>query len=248
MATSKSLVDTLLSDSSVNVLGEASGAKKEQVQQVLANALPTLIQNMKKNVSTKSGEEALSKALSDHARTDTNNIASFLKNVDLEDGGKILSHILGQDKGTLETSSAKKSGLTANQTSTILSAAAPLLLSLLGKKKKDDDESEGGSGGLLGVLSSVLLGNKKDDEDSDGGLGGALATGLGSLLGGKDDGKKDEDNGLGGILLGGLGSLLGGEEDKKKKKKKKTSTSKKPTAKKTGTKKKAASKKTSKKK
>ena len=101
------------------------------------DAVPTLIQNMQKNASTKSGEKSLAKALSDHAKDDTGNISDFLKNADLEDGAKILGHILGENKNVLESGVAKKSGLSSDQVSTILSAAAPLLLNVLGQKKEE---------------------------------------------------------------------------------------------------------------
>ncbi len=114
---------------------ETSGASNDQVKQALSNALPTLVQSMQKNVATKSGEEALAKALSDHAKDDTSNISSFLKNVDIEDGTKILGHILGDNKKSVEKGVAK-SQLTSSQTSTILATAAPLLLSLPGNEEK----------------------------------------------------------------------------------------------------------------
>ena len=74
MDLAKVLTDTLLGNSSINTLSKSSGADKNQVKQALVSALPTLVGNMQKNASTKSGEESLSKALSDHAKDDTSNI------------------------------------------------------------------------------------------------------------------------------------------------------------------------------
>jgi len=237
MELSQLLGEVLLGNSSINTLSESSGASKDQVKQVLGSALPTLLQNMKKNASTESGEAALAKALSDHAKDDTKDISSFLKNVNIEDGTKILGHILGDDKKTVETGIAKKSGLTSGQTSTILATAAPLLLSLLGSKK-DEEGGKKDSGGLLEVLASALLGGS-------GGLGNALSGGLGSLLTG---GNSQDGGALGSII----GSLLGGDDIKKPEAKpaaKKKTTAKKPTTEKTATaEKKAASKTTAKKK
>jgi hypothetical protein len=224
MDLAKTLKDTLLGSTSIKTLSETSGANKSQVQQVLQDALPTLVQSMQKNASTKSGADSLSKALSDHAKDDTSNIGSFLKNVDLEDGAKILGHILGDKTSTVETGVAKKSGLTASQAGTILATAAPLLLNLLGQKKEEEDQNENESGGLFSVLASALLGGNDDKNGSSGGnnslgetladgLGDVLAVGLGSLLsgGGKSKGKsKSKSSSSGGILGGLIGSLLSG--------------------------------------
>jgi len=229
MDLSKMLKDTLLGSSSINTLSETSGANKNQVQQVLMDALPTLVQSMQKNASTKSGADSLSKALSDHAKDDTSNIGSFLKNVDLEDGAKILGHILGDKTKTVESGAAKRTGLTASQAGTILASAAPLLLNLLGQKKAEEDQKESGSGGLFSVLASALLGGLDDKVGSGGdgsgdnslgekladGLGDVLASGLGSLLGGdsskgKSKGRSKSSSSGGGLLGGLIGSLLGG--------------------------------------
>lgn len=51
MADSKSILDTLLSGTSIGALSEMTGAGNDQVQNVLAQAVPTLVGGMKKNVS-----------------------------------------------------------------------------------------------------------------------------------------------------------------------------------------------------
>lgn len=232
MAESKSILDTLLSGSSIGALSELTGAGNDQVRKVLAQAVPTLIGGMKSNASSKEGEESLASALSAHAKDDTSDVASFLKNADLQDGEKILSHILGGQKPTVESGIARKAGVSKNQTATILSAAAPLLLSLLGSKK-EEDEKESNSGGLGGLLGSLLGGGGSGND------GFGLDDVASMLLGGGNDDKDEKEEsggGLGDMLMGGLGSLLGlGGSDEKEKKPatKKPSTKKKTTTKKT---------------
>lgn len=237
MDLSKVLKDTLLGSSSVKAISKSSGADESKVQQALSDALPALIKGMHKNASSQDGEKSLVKALSDHAGDDTSDVVSFLKNVDTKDGQKIISHILGSGKKTVEKSIAKRTGLKSGQISDILATAAPLLLNVLGKKKDEDKKD---SEGIVEILASALLGgDKKDDDDND--LGDVLVSGLGSLLGGKKKKKKKDD--LGGLIVDGLGSLLGGDDDKKKPAKKKKTEAKKPTSKKKKTEKKPTSKK-----
>ena len=110
----------MLSGDGVSALGKSADAKKSQVSSVLDSALPLLLTGMKNNASTKAGASSLNKALKDHAKNDTSDIGSFLQNVDLSDGGKILTHILGDSKESEAASIAEKSGISSDQVMTIL--------------------------------------------------------------------------------------------------------------------------------
>jgi hypothetical protein len=186
---SRSIVDTLLESNTIGAISESSGANKNQVKQTLESALPTLIQSMKNNASTEVGHKSLSEALSNHSKADISDITSFIKNVDIEDGSKIITHVLGENKGTVEKGISKKVGLKSDQIATILSTAAPLLLNLLGKKKKEDDGKED-SGGILGTLASALLGQNDNSGKDNNSLGSVIINGIGSLLGGSKEEKK----------------------------------------------------------
>ena len=150
----------MLSGDGVSALGKSADAKKSQVSSVLDSALPLLLTGMKNNASTKAGASSLNKALKDHAKNDTSDIGSFLQNVDLSDGGKILTHILGDSKESEAASIAEKSGISSDQVMTILSAVAPLLLSKLGSSKAEDEEEDDDGAGLGDLLGSLLSGSE----------------------------------------------------------------------------------------
>ncbi len=153
-------LNDLLSSDVISSIAKSAGASKGDTSSVLANALPDLVKSMASNASTKEGAKSLSKALDDH--TTDNGIGSLLKNIDLEDGSKILGHILGDDKKSTESKVSKKSGVDKDTTATILATAAPLLLSALGSEKKSRKTKDNDLGDLLGSL----LG-KDDDGDND---------------------------------------------------------------------------------
>ncbi|MBP0989804.1 MAG: DUF937 domain-containing protein [Oscillospiraceae bacterium] len=183
-----SSIASLLSGSGISTIAKTVGAEESNVQSAIGAALPALISGMQKNVSTESGASSLAKALSDHSGDSTSNIASFLNNVDLSDGSKIVSHILGSSNTSTTNAIAKQSGLSSSKVSQILSMIAPLLLSLIGKKNTNGDSSSAGLGSLLGSI----LGSSSD-------LGG-LASAASGLFGGssnKSSSKKD-----GGLLDG----------------------------------------------
>ena len=229
----------MLSGDGVSALGKSADAKKSQVSSVLDSALPLLLTGMKNNASTKAGASSLNKALKDHAKNDTSDIGSFLQNVDLSDGGKILTHILGDSKESEAASIAEKSGISSDQV--ILSAVAPLLLSKLGSSKAEDEEEDDDGAGLGDLLGSLLSGSeptaKKKSSKKKKSTASALGGLLGGLLGGSSDEKEEECS----LDLGGLASLamnvFGDSEALEEDKPKKKSSTKKASAKKASTKK-----------
>ena len=188
-----SLITTLLSSDSVSGVGKAANADKSNVQSVLNAALPLLLNGAKAQSEDKSTAESFANALLSHGQKDTSNVASFLKNVDLDDGAKIIGHLLGN--GDSVKTIAKESGVSSKETSNILSAAAPLLMSLLGQesasKKSDNNVALELAGALLknvdvGDLIGDLLGGdnkkKKSSKKKDNDAGEIIGDILGALL------------------------------------------------------------------
>ena len=203
-------IGSLLSGGGIDAISKRTKVGKEDVAKVLSAGIPALVGGMRRNAGSAAGEKSLNKALTDHSKDDFSNPAAFLKNADLKDGKKILSHILGDDQKGLVNEISRASGVTKGKTGTILALAAPLLLSLLGS------QNSGSSGGLLGMLGGLLgLGG----QSSGGLLGGLLGGGqqqtqpqqqsaglLGSLLGGSSNSNASLASGLFSSLLGGGGS------------------------------------------
>ena len=189
-----SLLGTLLSSDSVSGVSKATKADDNEVQSVLNAALPMLLKGAKKQSEDKDTAESFATALLSHGKKDTSNLSSFLKNVDLDDGSKIIGHLLGKDDDSVKKI-AKTSGVSAKKTGDILSAAAPLLMSLLGQEsasKKSDNN-------VALELASALLKNV-DVGDL-----------IGDLLGGDNKKKKSskkKDNDAGEIIGDILGTLL----------------------------------------
>lgn len=152
-----SIASTLLGSSSLNGIANSTGASKKDVTQVLSAALPLLLQGAGKQSTGKSTAASFAQALEQHAGSSTSSLSSFFKNVDLDDGAKIVSHLLGKSTNSTTKSISKQTGLDANQVAAILAAAAPLIMSLLGKSttkvKKTDKTSS------TQDLAKALIGN-----------------------------------------------------------------------------------------
>lgn len=196
MSTFEQLAKQLDQDDILAQLGQKVGAKPEQVQMVAKMGLPTIMEALNRNTNDATGAQSLLKALDGHSGSDLSDLSGFLGGIDMEDGAKVLSHILGNKTSTIESRMGQKSGLGQDQVASLLMQFAPLILSFLGNKKQEDGLNEsglsdltsglsglfagggnGGAGDLLSLATSLL--DKDDDDDNDGGLLGGL---LGKLF------------------------------------------------------------------
>ena len=183
----------LLKEGGVAAIAKRVKVKQDDVKNVLSAGIPTMIAGMKKNVSSKDGEDSLKKALGDHSISDLSNPAAFLKNADLKDGKKILAHVFGSKQDEAVDRISKASGVTKGKTLSILAIAAPLLLVLLGKQQQQQQSSAFSLGGLLGGL----LGGGQQQQQSTGLLG--------ALFGGQQQVQQQPQQQSGGLLSGLFG-------------------------------------------
>ena len=181
------LLSGLVSASNVKKIGTASGASSADVKNVLGQALPVLLQSAS-GQATGSTAAGFTQALADHAKAKTSSI-------DIADGAKIISHLLGKKESTTTTQIAKAAGVTKDSASSILSAAAPLFMNLLGK------QTDGASGNAL----TSLLGGLVSNIDVGSLLGGLLSgSSSSSSTTGKKKKKTDSSaaSGIGNALMG----------------------------------------------
>lgn len=170
----KKLTSTVLSSDSLKGLSSLTGASKKEVSSVLTEALPTLLSGADKQAKGTKTAKSFVEALTQHAKDDTSSLGKFFGKVDLGDGAKIIGHLLGSSTDSVTEKVSKKTGVSADKTSAILSAAGPLLMSLLGQQKEEEEEKTSGLGGLLGgLLQNVdvgglltgLLGSDEEEEE-----------------------------------------------------------------------------------
>ncbi|QQR51939.1 DUF937 domain-containing protein [bacterium] len=117
-------------------IADSSGASPDQVSQVIAAGLPLIVGSMAKNASTKDGASQIDGALSKkHDGSLLDDLSGLTDGVTIDDGTKILGHVLGQNKDIAVTKVAEKSGTSPNATATILATLAPVVMAQLGKQK-----------------------------------------------------------------------------------------------------------------
>lgn len=198
------LAGVLLGSDSISGLSSLTEVADKDVNSVLAEALPALLNGANNQAKGKDTTESFANALAQHAKSDTKDMAGFFGNIDLEDGAKIIGHLLGAEKSDVTKSVAKKTGVSDDKTAMILAAAGPLLMSLLGQQADEDDNKSAGVEALIGALLEnvdlveLLTGASSDDSEKKGTKKSSK----------KKAAKKKEDSSVAGSLLNGLFKLL----------------------------------------
>lgn len=170
-----SILNTIMSSDSVSQLSSLTGTSENDVSSVLSSALPQLLSGAQGQATNANTAQSFANALASHGQNDPEDLSAFFNGVDLDDGQKIVNHLLGSDNAvaTAETLS-QQSGVASSNISGILSAAAPLLMSLLGKQAEKESSNSSSGGGLLDIVGS-LFGGGDDGNDSGGGIGSILS-------------------------------------------------------------------------
>lgn len=203
------LLGGVLTEENLESLSKQAGVSTDQVKSVLSSALPSLLGGALDQAQNEKTAKGFAGALNQHAGDDVTNVKSFLQGVDVQDGEKIVGHLLGSSTGDLEDQIAAQAGVRKLDVSKILALVAPLLMSLLGQETQSQQQQNTGLdvGSIMGgLLGGGLLGGSTSSQQS-GNAGGDLLTGL---LGGGSSASSNSSS-SGGLLSGLLGGLFGGK-------------------------------------
>ena len=177
-----SILNTIMGSDSVSSLSNLTGTSEKDVSGVLSSVLPLFMNGAQGQATNAETAQSFANALASHGKDDFSDLSSFLGNVDMDDGAKIVEHLLGKDgAATAANNISAQSGVSAGNISSILSATAPLLMSMMGKQATaeadaapDDVDLNSLVGSLFGGGSGNLF-SCNDGKDAAGGLGDLLS-------------------------------------------------------------------------
>ena len=207
------LLKSMLTDSSIQALAKKTGLSKTMLKKLLPLAIPLLIKFMTNNASSQSGALSLLGALGQH--TSKKSAAEQIEEADVEDGSKILSHILGDQSGNVMSQLSHRTGMSTADVNTALSGLAPTLLSGLSTAAGAAPAASGKvdlSDGLdLGELMTLLGGQSQSSSFGSSGMTSGLLGGsslFGSLFGSGAGINAENDSSFNGNQLLSLLSAL----------------------------------------
>ncbi|WP_442265986.1 DUF937 domain-containing protein [Tenacibaculum sp. ZS6-P6] len=207
------LLNSPMGKTIINGVAGSTGQDSSKTGSVLTMALPVLMKAMQRNAATPQGAEGLMGALNKHDGGILDNLGDLfnggVNNDVVNDGGKILGHVLGSKQQGVEQVIGQKTGMDIGAVGNILKTAAPILMGVLGKQSRQNGVSN--AGGIGDLLGGMLGGNSNQQEQSF----------LEKILDADGDGSVIDD--VAGMILGGsqkksgglLGGLLGGLFGKK---------------------------------
>lgn len=177
------LMGQMLSKDSIKEISKKTGTTQTDVKNVLASALPSLLLGAEKQANDAGKLAGFAGALDDHSKDDVSDIVAFLKNVDMDDGGKIVGHLLGSGRAAATKKAAAASGLDSANVGNILSVAAPLLMTLLGQQTSQAQQQVQQQANILPLLQSQPQTNSQNPSLLSGLLGSLLKNvDVGSLI------------------------------------------------------------------
>ena len=156
------VMKTMLNSGSVDQVAQMLGVNQQDASSAIQEVLPMLLQGMKGQATNKETQQGFLQALQDHGSKDTGDFTSFLKNVDTEDGAKIVNHLLGSKQEEVAAKAKKKSGLDTKTIMKIMAIAAPFLMSQMGKSAKKTAKSSS-SGDMLSIVGGLMDGVDASD-------------------------------------------------------------------------------------
>jgi len=165
--------------------GSQLGQDSSKTQSALSAAIPMLMGALKKNASNPETASGLLNALnSKHDGSLLDNITDIFGggNVNedvIQDGDKILGHVLGDKKEVVAAAISKQNGLDMGSAMNILKMAAPVVMGMLGKQTRQANISNPTD--LTNIIGNMIGGNQQVaqhssfiekllDQDGDGSI------------------------------------------------------------------------------
>ncbi|MBO0982134.1 DUF937 domain-containing protein [Microbacterium sp. SD291] len=196
-------LDDILTQVPIDDIAAKLGVSRDEAKAAVEQGGAVLLSGLAKNASTDEGSSAIEEALKRHGGSGP---AATVDDIDQNDGGKIVTHILGaKEKEVTDqlTQSKETAGIDFGK---LLPILAPIIMGLIANATKGKTGQAGAgaeqSGGGIGDIIGGLLGG---GSGSGGATGGG---GLGDIIGGLIGGGSGSGGGIGDLL----GGLFGGKK------------------------------------
>jgi hypothetical protein len=150
----ETLMKLMLSQQTVKQVSEQTGLSSQDAAGVIADVLPMLLKGMQGQANNSNTQEGFIDALKTHGKDDSSDVGKFIKNVDTEDGDKIVNHLLGQDKEEIASKAKSKRGIDKKTVLKVMAILGVLLMTQMGKSAEQETEKQGT--GMAEVVGNML--------------------------------------------------------------------------------------------
>ncbi len=154
----------------INGVGSQLGQDSQKTQSALSSAIPMLMGALKKQAANPDAASGLMNALQNkHDGSILDNITDIFGggNVNedvVQDGDKILGHVLGEKKEVVAAALSKQNGIDMSSAMNILKMAAPVVMGMLGKQTRQANVSNPTD--LTNIIGNMIGGHQQAAQES----------------------------------------------------------------------------------
>ena len=153
----ETIMKMMLQSGALDQVSGMLGVDGKSAESAIEYVMPMLLKGMQSQMKSEDTKYGFLQALNDHSKQDTRDMSKFIRNVDTDDGDKIVNHLLGSEKDAVAAKAKKKSGIDTKTILKIMAILAPLLMTRMGntaeKSAKKNDTSD-----MLSVVGGLLDG------------------------------------------------------------------------------------------
>ncbi len=154
----ETIMKMMLQSGALDQVSGMLGVDGKSAESAIEYVMPMLLRGMQGQMNNKNTQQGFLQALLDHSADDTDDLGKAVKNVDVEDGTKIVNHLLGrQQQEEVAAAAKKRSGLDTKTILKIMAIMAPILMSKMGKQAKTQT-AKASSSDMMSVVGGLLDG------------------------------------------------------------------------------------------
>ena len=152
----ETIMKMMLQSGALEQVSGMLGVDDKSAESAIEYVMPMLLQGMQGQMKNEDTKYGFMQALNDHSKQDTRDLRKAVKEADVDDGAKIVKHLLGAEEEEIAAKAKKKSGLDTKTILKIMAILAPILMSKMGQTAKT--QSASGSGDMMKVVGGLLDG------------------------------------------------------------------------------------------
>ncbi len=153
----ETIMKMMLNSGALEQVSGMLNVDEKGAESAIESVLPMLLKGMQGQMKNQDTQFGFLQALLDHSKDDTDDLKKAVKNVDMNDGAKIVNHLLGAEQEEVAAAAKKKSGLDTKTILKIMAILAPILMSKMGKTAKTETAKSEGSN-MFNIVGGLLDG------------------------------------------------------------------------------------------
>ena len=153
----ETIMKMMLQSGALDQVSGMLGVDGKSAESAIEYVMPMLLQGMQGQMKNEETKYGFMQALNDHSKQDTRDLRKAVKDADVDDGAKIVKHLIGAQEEEVAAKATKKSGLDTKTILKIMAILAPILMSKMGQTAKTET-ARSSSGDMMKVVGGLLDG------------------------------------------------------------------------------------------